>query len=280
MNILRFGLTFNALFSFVTGLTLVLRSHAIAEIFGVENTPAFMILGVSLILFSIVVFSVSLQKPIRPLPAFVISVMDLFWVLGSALLLLLNPFEFTHTGNVIVGVVALLVLLAAVMQGTGIWTVDKNPDTGRKELKFNRLVDADAKTVWNLISDVANYHHVAPNIDDVKIISGSGEGTVRECSQGDGRWTEDCILWKDGEQFSFRVNTEAPDYPFPFSFLQGTWIVVPKGRNQSVIEMTFEFQYKKDILNLLLHPMMAPKFRSIVKELLDNWEKKLVEGRK
>jgi len=280
MKILRFALIFNSAFSFATGLTLALQGYAIAEIFGVDETPVFTLLGIGLLAFSIAVFAVSRQKPVQTLAVLVIIILDLVWVLSSIPLLLLNPFEFTQTGNIIVGAVALVVFLAALMQSTGLSKVDSNDTTGYKELKFERSVNANTQTVWDVISDVANYHHVAPNIDDVKIISGNGTGMVRECSQGDGRWTEECILWNEGEQFSFKVNTDAPDYPFPLSFLQGTWEVTPHGANQSKIEMKFEFKYKRNILNVLLHPLMAPKFRSIVKELMDKWEEKIMaEGK-
>lgn len=275
MKILRFALVFNSIFSLITGVTLAAQSGTVSRLFGVDANVVFTSLGFSLIAFSVAVFTVSRQKPIQPLPVLIIIVLDIVWVFSSIVLLLSNPFEFTQTGNMLVAVVALIVLIVAILQTIGMATVDKNPDTGHKELLFDRTVPNDAGAVWDIISDVANYHHVAPNIDDVKIVSGSGEGMVRQCSQGDGRWTEDCILWKEGEQFSFRVNTKAPDYPFPLSFLQGTWRVTPNGYNQSKIEMKFEFQYKRKILNVLLHPIMAPKFRSIVKELLDNWEKKL-----
>ncbi len=275
MNLLRFALTFNSIFSFVTGLTLTLWGSTISEIFGVNDYLIFTLLGVSLVGFSIAVFGVSRQKPIRPLPVLVIIILDLVWVLASIPLLLLNPLELTETGNIIIGVVALVVFTVAFMQLIGLSKVDSNDTTGFKELIVERSINADKQAVWEVISDVANYHHVAPNIDDVKIISGKGEGMIRECSQGKSSWTEDCVLWKEGEQFSFRANTNAKDYPFPFTFLQGTWRVIPNGHNHSKIELKFEFRFKRKILNILLHPLMAPKFRSIVKELLDNWEEKL-----
>jgi hypothetical protein len=59
--------------------------------------------------------------------------------------------------------------------------------------------------------------------------------------------------------------------------LQGTWKVLPTNSNEKTkIEMIFELQYKKKAFDIILHPFMAPKFGSIVDELLDNWESKLV----
>lgn len=62
MKILRFALIFNSVFSFATGLTLALQGYAIAEIFGVDETPVFTLLGIGLLAFSIAVFAVSLQN--------------------------------------------------------------------------------------------------------------------------------------------------------------------------------------------------------------------------
>lgn len=277
MKSLRYSLRFNSLFSLATGLTLAVQSGEIAQLFGVQESWPFTVLGISLILFSAAVYYVSRQKRILPLPVLIIIVLDLVWVLASIPLIIVNPFEITQIGNILVGVVAVIVFTAAFMQSIGLSKVDKNPETGFKELEFERTVAAENHTVWKVISDVANYHHVAPNIDDVKILSGSGKGMVRQCSQGKGSWTEKCISWQDGDHFSFQVNTDEPNYPFPLSFLQGTWKVIPNGGNHTKIKMRFELQYNKKILNIILHPLMAPKFGDIVEELLDNWEKKLAE---
>ena len=274
MKSLKFALTFNAIFSLVTGLLLVTMPDYISQLFGVTHGASFFYLGLSLVLFSIIVLYVSRQRHIHILYALIISLLDLIWVLASLIILILDPLQFKMTGNVIIAAVALIVLSIAIMQLFGIAKVDQ-VKSDNKVLSFERIVPGNNIKVWNIISDVANYHRVAPNIDDVQIISGNGEGMVRQCSQGKSSWTEECIDWKDGEQFSFKVNTDDPNYPFPLSFLQGTWKVASANNGESKIELVFEFQYKRKAFNVLLHPLMAPKFKSIAEELLDNWEKKI-----
>lgn len=274
MKRLKFALTFNAIFSLVTGLLLVTMPDYISQLFGVTHGASFFYLGLSLVLFSIIVLYVSRQRHIHILYALIISLLDLIWVLASLIILILDPFQFKMTGDVIIAAVALIVLSIAIMQLFGIAKVDQ-VKSDNKVLSFERIVPGNNIKVWNIISDVANYHRVAPNIDDVQIISGNGEGMVRQCSQGKSSWTEECIDWKDGEQFSFKVNTDDPNYPFPLSFLQGTWKVASANNGESKIELVFEFQYKRKAFNVLLHPLMAPKFKSIAEELLDNWEKKI-----
>ncbi len=126
-----------------------------------------------------------------------------------------------------------------------------------------------------MISDVGNYHTVAPNIDNSQIISGEKNGMVRSCSHGKDSWTETCTLWEDESQYSFKVNTEAEDYPYPLKFLKGTWIVNEVSNNETEIIMVFEFEYKKAIQNVLIHPLMKFQFTKVCKEVLDNWQAKI-----
>ena len=141
-----------------------------------------------------------------------------------------------------------------------------------KKFIFERDVNATKTATWKVISDVANYHSVAPNVDDVKIISGERTGMVRSCSHGKDNWTETCTLWEEGEQYSFEVNTTAPDYPYPLKYLKGTWKIQELAPGQTRIIMIFDFTYKRKIHYVILHPFMKGKFNKICDELLNNWQ--------
>jgi len=277
MNILRLALNSNAIFSVFTGAILILFPTYTSSLFGIQQISPFWILGILLVLFGLFVFLLSRKKPIPLAPALAVTCLDVLWVIGSATLLLFDPFNISLPGNIIMGLVALIVLIFAIGQSSGLSAIDSLPEKGSKEFRFEREVRAGSSAVWELISDVSHYHHVAPNIDDVEILSGSGDGMVRKCKQGKNSWTEKCINWIEGKEFSFLVNTSEPGYPFPLSFLQGTWKVEALDKNHSKIVMVFEFKYKKRMYNLLLHPFMAPQFKKIAEELLDNWENKLKE---
>ncbi|PHR42612.1 MAG: hypothetical protein COA32_17245 [Fluviicola sp.] len=134
-------------------------------------------------------------------------------------------------------------------------------------MSFRRKVKANKPDVWKVISDVENYHEVAGNIDEVKIVSGEKEGMVRACSHGKDSWTEKCSLWEEEKEYSFEVDTSAPDYPYPFKVLRGNWQVKELADNKTEIIMNFEFEYTKSIHNLLLHPLMKHKFIKICKDL-------------
>lgn len=126
MNSLKTALTLNAIFSLVTGIILVFGSAPIAQIFSVSQDRPFFFLGFGLILFASTVFYVGRQKQIEPFQAYIISAQDFIWVLASILLLIIDPFQFSTAGNVIITVVALIVLAFALMQVSAIAKMDRN----------------------------------------------------------------------------------------------------------------------------------------------------------
>jgi ribosome-associated toxin RatA of RatAB toxin-antitoxin module len=97
---------------------------------------------------------------------------------------------------------------------------------------------------------------------------------IRSCSHGKDSWTETCSIWKEEETYSFIVDTSAPNYPYPLSFLQGTWNCTELDAMTTELEMVFDLTYKFQILNLL-HPLMKIKFKLISNELLNNWQNNL-----
>jgi len=271
MNTLQKYLTANAIFSTLTGVITIAFQENVEQIFDVEPSSFFLILGILLILFAITIV-VEIIK-LRAIPILWITTQDMLWVIGSIILLLWNPFDVSTEGNIIIGIVAIFVLIFGIGQARGLARIDEKNKRGEKIFQFRRKVKGSKSKVWEVISDVANYHVVAPNIDDSKVISGEKQGMVRSCSHGKDSWTETCILWEENKQYSFRVDTQAPDYPYPLKSLKGTWVVDEVSSNESEITMIFEFEYKKGIQNILIHPFMKYKFTKVCTELLDNWQK-------
>ena len=181
----------------------------------------------------------------------------------------------SKTGNVIIAAIALVVLLMAINQAKALAQVDSFLIKGIKRMSFERTVKATIASVWKVISDVANYHEVAPNVDDVKIISGEGKGMVRSCSHGKDSWTETCSLWEEEKEYAFEVKTDAPDYPYPFKYLKGNWKVEAIDNSQTRVIMLFEFEYKRKFQNWLLHPILKGKFGKTAEKLLDNWQNQI-----
>ena len=269
MNKLRKSLSTNAIFSGVSGLTLILFNKQISILFAISQGTVFWIIGIALVLFAgTIVLEIFKQ---RPLAVLWIIVQDFIWVIGSILLLLLQPFDISSLGNSCIAIVAITVLFMALNQSAALAQVDSTTRKGVKQLSFKRTIASTKSKVWTVISDVGNYHRVAPNIDDVTIISGSAKGMIRSCSHGEDSWTETCSVWEEEKTYSFVVNTSAPGYPYPLALLQGTWNVLEIDTNLTEIEMIFDFKYKKKLYNLL-HPFIKIKFKKVANELLDNWQ--------
>lgn len=270
MSKLQKALAYNAIFSLLTGFLLVVLYSTLSDLFEIKNELVFIIIGVGLLLFSAgVTFVIVKQSPTLTL---LIILLDVIWIIGSIAIFLFAPFGISNMGNYIILVVAFIVLCMAIKQSMALAKVDSINAEGRKKLSFKRTIYSNKAKVWKVVSDVANYDQVASNIDNVEIVSGEGVGMVRACSHGKDKWTETCSIWKEEETYSFVVNTSAADYPYPLSFLQGTWNVIEVNSNETEIEMIFEFEYSKKIMNVVFHPIMKLKFRKICDELLDNWQ--------
>lgn len=273
MNRLQRTLQINAIFSGVSGIALVVFNQWFAHLFGTGNGTIFWVIGLGLLIFTgTIIYEIFKQRPTRVL---VIIAQDFLWVLGSIILLVLQPYEISNAGNYTIALVALIVLLMGVNQSKALAQIDVGPQKGSKRFRFERIVKGTKQEVWKVIADIGNYHKVAPNIDDETIISGEGRGMVRRCSHGKDSWTETCSLWEAGKVYSFVINTSAPDYPYPFNSLKGTWEVEEMDADTTKIRMLFDFQYKRKFQNWVLYPLLKSKFTKIADELLDNWEYEL-----
>ncbi len=273
MNKLQTALKVNALFSGISGIVLIILNLQIAKIFGTENNTIFWIIGLALVFFAITI-SIEIVKQ-RSLAILWIVIQDFIWVIGSIFLLVSNILPITPTGLIIIGIVALIVLFMGFNQAKELAKIDNNPEKKGKQWRFERIVKADKKSTWKLISDVGNYALFAPNIDEVKIISGDRLGMVRTCSQGKDSWAETCTLWTDEKEYAYDVHTTEPDYPYPFKFLNGFWAVEEIDKTTTKIVLRFAFQYNKKIQNIFLHPLFRKKFFKVAEALLDNWKREL-----
>lgn len=273
MNKLQKSLRVNALFSGVSGITLIVLSKQIANLFETTNTTVFWVTGIVLLFFASTIFYEIIKQ--RPVAVLWIIIQDFIWVVGSMALIAANPFEISKAGNSTIAMIAFIVLFMGINQSMALAQVDSVSNKKDKHFKFERIIKADKQSVWKVISDVANYDKVVPNIDAVKIISGEGLGMVRSCSHGKNSWSETCSVWIEEKAYSFEVNTSAPDYPYPFKFLKGTWEVHEIDPNTTKILMLFDFQYKRAYQNWMLHPLLKGKFSKTAEELLDNWQKML-----
>lgn len=274
MNTLKVALIGNAVLSLVTGLTLSIFPKQMAAIFATTLYLPFLLIGIALLYFcATIVLEVYKQ---RPLPILWIIIQDILWVVASTCIILARPLPISEIGYGMIAVIALLVLLFSIFQTLGLAKLDHKEGTKSKQLHFSRKVPTSKAVAWSLISDLEAYAAVASNIDQVKIISGAGKGMQRACSHGEESWTETCTLWEKEKAYSFTVDTAAPDYPYPFRSLAGTWGIHPVNDHETEIVMTFTFEFNRWIQNVMIYPFMKNRFKKICEEILDRWEAKSI----
>ena len=113
---LRNTLKANALFSLVSGISLLVLKNPIATLMNQTNLIVFTIIGFGLISFSGFVMATAFQKKANPTLVKSIIIQDWVWVFVSALILFLNPFSISIMGNTIIALVALIVMTFAIFQ--------------------------------------------------------------------------------------------------------------------------------------------------------------------
>ena len=121
---LRKALMGNALFSTLSGLTILWAQGSVLRILGLASNVNLLILGVGLILFAITLVVNARKQQVKKSDAWIAVLMDVAWVLGSYILIFIVPFS--TEGKWVVGLVAELVLVFAVLQFVGIRRIQKS----------------------------------------------------------------------------------------------------------------------------------------------------------
>lgn len=121
---LRRALMGNALFSTLSGLTILFAQGWVLRILGLASNVNLLVLGVGLIVFAVTLVVNARRQQVKKSDAWIAVLMDVAWVLGSYILIFIVPFS--TEGKWVVGMVAELVLLFAVLQFVGIRRIEKS----------------------------------------------------------------------------------------------------------------------------------------------------------
>ena len=114
MNSLQKALKINALFSSISGIVMILFNQSIDELFGTSNNTVFWAIGIALIYFALTITYEIKEQRKKAITWIIIQ--DYIWVLGSIILIIFSPFEITQMGNLIIGLIALIVLYMGINQ--------------------------------------------------------------------------------------------------------------------------------------------------------------------
>jgi len=251
---LRNVLRWNAAFSVLTGLVAVLAGSGVTEQlgFGAEAVLWVRLVGVGLLAFAGMVLLIAASPAVRLVPAALeIAIADLGWVLATVAMVAAGAFS--TPGAVAAGIIALVVLEFAVLQLRARARARRAVAGGEASLsdlgtveavRFERELPASANALWPVMTDHTLYAELAMNLATASAVTPNGPGLVRECSDASGKtWSETCTLWDPGHRFAVEVDTDADDYPYPLTMLQGSWGVAPALRSQgSRVTMAFVLQ--------------------------------------
>jgi len=128
-GLLRYALVGNASFSSITGLFIIVAHDWIAHLLGVRGNASLVGLGIGLLVFAATLLINARRPELRLAEAWAVVLMDLAWVAGSYVILLVAPF--TVEGKWVIAVVADLVLVFAVLQWVGIHRIQSHEHAER-----------------------------------------------------------------------------------------------------------------------------------------------------
>jgi hypothetical protein len=122
--LLRKALIGNALFSTVSGLTILFARGWVLRILGLPSSVNLLVLGGGLIVFAVTLLINARKQQVKKSDAWIAVCMDVAWVIGSYVLIFVVPFS--TEGKWVVGAVAEAVLVFAVLQFVGIRRIQKS----------------------------------------------------------------------------------------------------------------------------------------------------------
>ncbi|MEO1247563.1 MAG: SRPBCC family protein [Pseudomonadota bacterium] len=283
----RVFLALNAAFSAIVGLELIVFPDAVAQAMFMDPAGwkplVLRLLGIGLVLFALDLLLMATNRFVAKKEVLLIVFADVGWLIASAAAVLLGAHVFTERGIFIIDVVAFFVAAFAAGQYFGARKIV--PPESRVSVRstggtliatVRRAVDAPPETVWGVMTDHPGYADVASNISRVEVLSGEGIGMQRRCYGRKGEsWAETCDLFEDGRSFGFKVHTEAPDYPYPISGLEGRWSVEPKGAGAE-FSIDIEAKPKGGFVSRTLFSSMAKRqFKAVLIDLADAWSRKM-----
>jgi len=122
-QLLRKALLANASFSTISGLVLIFAERRVVRLLGLSETINLITLGISLLGFAAILVLFARKNPIKLWDAWIAVILDAAWVIGSYPLLFVV--RFSTSGKWVVGIVAEVIMVFALMQWLGIRRIRK-----------------------------------------------------------------------------------------------------------------------------------------------------------
>jgi hypothetical protein len=94
-------------------------------VIGLNNPMVLLVIGISLLIFSFVLFQLASKEKMNKQAVWTIIGSDLAWVVASAVLILMFPNLLNETGRILVITIAITVFTLAELQAWGQWQLGK-----------------------------------------------------------------------------------------------------------------------------------------------------------
>lgn len=275
-RLLATSVSYNAIFSAICGVTLIVGAPLLSGAFGVAG---WILASVGLGLVGFAALLLWLLAAPRRLTSGARAVVfaDVAWVLGASVLIVGFPTLLPPAGRVALGAVSVVVAVIAVGQAVGLSRRGAAAITGTSpvRLQAERVVAAPLDRVWAAISDAGDYGRFAPGIAHTAIVSGAQHGMVRVCRDDrGGEWTETCTLWQAGHRY--RMEVDVSSYPAYYRLLlhefAQTWTVEPAPGGTRV-RLAFDGAVKLGVLGRAAVRLLGRQRR--LETILDGYEREL-----
>lgn len=119
-TLLRNTLRANAAFCAISGAISVVSSSALAEFLGIPDGAPLVVLGLGLLVYAAVLFYYTLQPVLDLRQAWIFTILDGLWVVGSAAVLALDLFALSNHGRWLVLILADIVLVFTILEYLGL----------------------------------------------------------------------------------------------------------------------------------------------------------------
>jgi hypothetical protein len=125
-RLLRRAMRANAGFSGISGLVSLLGATVLATFTGIPLVTVFRVLGVVLILYALDLFWITSREKINVGFGITAVILDIAWVIASAILLLGDFIPLTIAGKWVILLLAEVVSIFAFVQGYAVWKIRQN----------------------------------------------------------------------------------------------------------------------------------------------------------
>lgn len=136
----------------------------------------------------------------------------------------------------------------------------------------SRIVHGPADVVWDVISDHVLFGQIAPNLSQVVVLHGEGEGMTRQCTGSDGtNWAESCTLWQPHRAYAFEVISSDPQYPL--SKMTGTFTMDETSLGIRVgMRFDYALKFNPPLLGWLMNKLASRSSAALTEAIFDGWE--------